>query len=92
MLRIHLAHGPLPSRPGSRERTDQCSSNTPEPAGRLNQVELFFSTLARRLLCRGQFASLDELAAAIDTFVSACDEHDAKPYRWTFDGGPLKAA
>ena len=54
-------------------------------------VELFFSTLTRRLLRRGQFASRDELAAAIDTFVLAYDEHDAKPYRWTYDGSPLKA-
>ena len=22
----------------------------------------------------------------------AYDEHDAKPYRWTYDGTPLKAA
>ncbi|MBV6703021.1 MULTISPECIES: hypothetical protein [Kitasatospora] len=39
-----------------------------------------------------QFASRDELAAAIDTFVLAYDEHDAKPYRRTYDGSPLKAA
>ncbi|WP_414170863.1 transposase [Streptoverticillium reticulum] len=66
--------------------------HTPEHASRLNQVELFFSALTRRLLRRGQFAYRDELAAAIDTFVLACDEHDAKPYRWTYDGSPLKAA
>lgn len=34
----------------------------------------------------------DELAAAIATFVLTYDEHDAKPYRWTYDGSPLKAA
>ncbi|MFD8393717.1 transposase [Streptomyces sp. NPDC059680] len=66
--------------------------HTPKHASWLNQVELFFSTLTRRLLRRGQFASRDELAAAIDTFVLAYDEHDAKPYRWTYDGSPLKAA
>jgi hypothetical protein len=38
------------------------------------------------------FASRDELASAIDTFVLAYDEHDAKPYSWTYDGSPLKAA
>jgi hypothetical protein len=26
------------------------------------------------------------------SFVPAYDEHDAKLYRWTFDGGPLEAA
>ncbi|WP_443074871.1 hypothetical protein [Streptomyces sp. NBC_01431] len=39
-----------------------------------------------------QFASRDELAAAIGTFVLAYDQHDAKPYRWTYGGSPLKAA
>jgi hypothetical protein len=54
--------------------------------------ELFFSTLTRRLLRHGQFTSRDDLAARIDDFVLAYDEHDAKPYRWTYDGSPLKAA
>ncbi|MEE1783833.1 hypothetical protein PUR71_13080 [Streptomyces sp. SP17BM10] len=66
--------------------------HTPEHAGWLNQVEPSFSTLTRRLLHRGQFASRDELAAAIDTFVLAYDEHDVKPYRRTYDGSPLEAA
>jgi transposase len=66
--------------------------HTPKHASWLNQVELFFSTLTRRLLRRGQFTSRDELAERIDDFVLAYDEHDAKPYRWTYDGSPLKAA
>jgi transposase len=66
--------------------------HTPKHASWLNQVELFFSTLTRRLLRRGQFASRDELAARIDEFVLNHDEHHAKPYRWTYDGSPLKAA
>ncbi|MFI7405473.1 hypothetical protein ACIBW9_34200 [Streptomyces sp. NPDC049541] len=43
-------------------------------------------------LAEGMFTSRDELAAAIDTFVLAHDEHDAYLYRWTYDGSPLKAA
>jgi transposase len=66
--------------------------HTPKHASWLNQVELFFSTLTRRVLRRGQFASRDELTARIDEFVLNYDEHDAKPYRWTYDGSPLKAA
>ena len=53
--------------------------------------ELFFSTLTRRLLRNGQFTTRDELAERIDDFVLAYDQHDAKPYRWTYDGSPLKA-
>ncbi|MFJ7280338.1 IS630 family transposase [Kitasatospora sp. NPDC098663] len=66
--------------------------HTPKHASWLNQVELFFSALTRRLLRRGQFASRDDLATAIDDFVLAYDGHDAKPYRWTYDGSPLKSA
>jgi transposase len=65
--------------------------HTPKHASWLNQVEIFFSALTRRLLRRGQFASRDELADRIDEFVLAYDETDAKPYRWTYDGTPLKA-
>jgi hypothetical protein len=55
-------------------------------------MEIFFSTLTRRVLRRGQFTSRDELAEKIDKFVLAYDQTDAKPYRWTYDGTPLKAA
>ena len=65
---------------------------TPKHASWLNQVELFFSTLTRRLLRRGDFTSRADLADKIDRFVLHYDEHDAKPYRWTYDGTPLKAA
>ncbi|MFI9366702.1 hypothetical protein ACIG5E_37495 [Kitasatospora sp. NPDC053057] len=51
-----------------------------------------WTALTRRLLRRGQFASRDELAAAVDTFVLACDEHDAGPYRWAYGGSPLETA
>jgi len=66
--------------------------HTPKHASWLNQVEIFFSTLTRRVLRRGQFTSRDELAEKIDKFVLAYDQTDAKPYRWTYDGTPLKAA
>ncbi|MFF3343224.1 transposase [Streptomyces flavidovirens] len=65
--------------------------HTPKHASWLNQVEIFFSTLTRRILRRGQFASQEELAEKIDEFVLAYDQTDAKPYRWTYDGTPLKA-
>ena len=66
--------------------------HTPKLASWLNQVEIFFSALTRRLLHRGQFTSRDELAERVDEFVLADDRTDAKPYRWTYDGAPLNAA
>jgi transposase len=65
--------------------------HTPRHASWLNQVELFFSILARKLLRRGEFTSRDELIARIMNFI---DDYNrtARPFRWTYDGTPLKVA
>lgn len=64
---------------------------TPPHASWLNQVELFFSTLARRVLRYGDFSSRDDLIDKLESFVI---NHNttAKPYKWTYDGTPLKTA
>src|SRR5207244_7905389 len=64
---------------------------TPTHASWLNQVELFFSILERRLLRRGEFASVDELADRIIHFIREYNR-DARPFRWTYDGRPLRVA
>jgi transposase len=64
---------------------------TPTHASWLNQVELFFSILARRLLKRGEFRSVQDLVAKVMAFI---DDYNrtATPFRWTYDGRPLKAS
>jgi transposase len=64
---------------------------TPTHASWLNQVELFFSILERRLLRRGEFTSVDELSARIIGFIKDYNRR-AVPFRWTYEGRPLKAA
>jgi hypothetical protein len=64
--------------------------DTPSHASWLNQVELFFSILARRLLKRGEFASVADLVAKVLAFI-ADDNRTATPFRWTYHGRPLKA-
>src|ERR1700730_11341623 len=64
---------------------------TPTHASWLNQVELFFSILERRLLRRGEFSSVDELAEKIIAFIKDYNRR-AAPFRWTYDGRPLMAA
>jgi transposase len=64
---------------------------TPTHASWLNQVELFFSILARRLLKRGQFRSVEDLVAKVMAFIDD-DNRTATPFRWTYDGRPLKAS
>jgi hypothetical protein len=56
----------------------------------LNQVELFFSILARRLLKRGEFTSVEDLVAKVMAFITDYNR-TARPFRWTYDGRPLEA-
>ncbi len=62
---------------------------TPKHASWLDQVELFFSILTRRLLRRGEFTSREDLADKIENFIVVYNR-TAKPYRWTYDGDPSK--
>jgi len=64
---------------------------TPTHASWLNQVELFFSILERRLLRRGEFASADELTSRMIAFIKDYNRR-AAPFRWTYEGRPLKVA
>jgi transposase len=65
--------------------------NTPTHGSWLNQVELFFSIIERRLLRHGEFSSRGELADRIITFIKDYNRR-AQPFRWTYDGRPLKVA
>ena len=65
--------------------------HTPTHASWLNQVELFFSIIERRMLRHGEFTSRDELADRIITFIKDYNRK-AQPFRWTYDGHPLKIA
>lgn len=65
--------------------------NTPTHASWLNQVELWFSIMERRLLRHGEFDSIDQLADRIIDFIKAYNRQ-AKPFRWTYDARPLKVA
>lgn len=65
--------------------------NTPTHASWLNQVELFFSILQRRLLRYGEFDSVDDLADRVIAFINDYNRK-ARPFRWTYDGRPLTAA
>lgn len=62
---------------------------TPPHASWLNQIELFFSVLTRRVLRHGDFSSRDDLIDKLEQYVVNLNER-AKPYKWTYDGTPLK--
>ncbi|MFN8566804.1 MAG: transposase [Kouleothrix sp.] len=62
----------------------------PKHTSWLNQVEIWFSILVRRVIKRGNFTSLDDLRAKILAFVEYFNRM-AKPFRWTYTGRPLQA-
>jgi len=62
---------------------------TPKHGSWLNQVEIWFGVLSRRLLRRGEFRSVQELAERILAFIAHYDRHHAHPYEWTYTGKPL---
>ena len=62
---------------------------TPKHASWVNQVELFFSILTRKVLRRGNFSSRDDLVTKIMGYIDRYNEA-AKPFAWTYSGAPLK--
>jgi transposase len=64
---------------------------TPKHSSWLNQVEIWFSILARRLLRRGSFTSKEDLRTKILNFIEYFNKVMAKPFKWTFTGQVLKA-
>lgn len=63
---------------------------TPRHCSWLNQVEIWFSILARRLLKRASFTSLDDLRERVLAFIDYFNKVLAKPFRWTYTGRPLQ--
>jgi transposase len=65
---------------------------TPTHGSWLNQVERFFSVLARRFLTRGDFASASEFEQRLVAYLEAYNAREKHPYRWTYTGQPLVRA
>ena len=63
---------------------------TPTHASWLNQVEIFFSILWRRLLKHGIFSSEQDLAEQMLAFIETYNQ-TAKPFKWTYTGKVLEA-
>lgn len=63
---------------------------TPKHCSWLNQIEMWFSILMRRLLRRGNFTSTDHLRKQILSFIDYFNLTMAKPFKWTYAGKVLK--
>ena len=62
---------------------------TPKHTSWLNQVEIWFSILARRLLKRASVTSVDALQERVLAFIEYFNTTLAKPFKWTYKGRPL---
>jgi hypothetical protein len=65
---------------------------TPKHGSWLNQVELWFSVLARRFLKRGDYCSAQDFETRLYDYLEVYNTHHAHPYRWTYTGQPLVRA
>ena len=64
---------------------------TPKHASWMNQVEIWFSILVRKLLKRGNFTSVENLIAKVLAFIDYYNRTMAKPFKWTYKGKALAA-
>ena len=61
----------------------------PKHTSWLNQVEIWFSVLSRRLLRRGNFRSREDLRKQVLAFINYYNRVHAHPYRWNYTGRPV---
>ena len=61
----------------------------PKPTSWLNQIEIWFSILVRRVIKRGNFSSTADLREKILAFIDYFNRTLAKPFKWTYTGRPL---
>ena len=61
---------------------------TPKHCSWLNQIEIWLSILSRKLLKRGNFTSLEDLAAQVMAFIEHYNQ-TAQPFKWTYQGKVL---
>jgi transposase len=64
---------------------------TPKHTSWLNQVEIWFSILVRKLLRRSSFTSVEDLRARVLAFIDYFNRTMAKPIRWLYSVEPKPA-
>lgn len=64
---------------------------TPKHCSWLNQIEIWFSILARKVIRRGNFTSTEDLTDKLNAFIDYFNRTMAKPFRWTYQAKPLAA-
>ena len=63
----------------------------PKHTSWLNQIEIVFGIVGRRVVRRGNFTSLVALKDRLLDFIDYFNRTFAKPFRWTYTGRPITA-
>jgi putative transposase len=64
---------------------------TPRHTSWMNQVEIWFSILVKKLLKRASFTSKEDLKTRLLEFIDYFNRTMAKPFKWTYRGKVLGA-
>jgi len=64
---------------------------TPKHGSWMNQIEIWFGILMRKVIKRGNFSSQQDLKDKVLTFMDYFNETMAKPFKWTYQGKALSA-
>jgi transposase len=64
----------------------------PKHSSWLNQIEVIFGVIMRKVIRRGSFTSVEDLRAKLLNFIAYFNRVFAKPFRWTYTGRPLMKA
>lgn len=63
---------------------------TPKHSSWLNQIEIVFGVIMRKVIRRGNFKSVTDLRAKLFAFLDYFNQVFAKPFKWTYSGRPLR--
>jgi transposase len=64
---------------------------TPKHSSWLNQIEVVFGMIMRKVIRRGSFRSVADLRSKLVNFIAYFNRVFAKPFHWTYTGRPLRA-
>jgi transposase len=64
----------------------------PKHSSWLNQIEVVFGVITRKVIRRGSFTSVEDLRTKLLNFIEYFNRVFAKPFRWTYTGRPLLKA
>jgi transposase len=83
---LNIHHGDAWTRFNERHGGRFHFVHTPLHASWVNQIEIWFGILQRRVLRHGEFGSVLELEHRLLQFVRHWNREEAHPFRWTFRG------